>query len=122
MSVDALGNPLRLRLSAGQRHEATQASSLLEGFQADHVLADTAYDAQEILLMIEAMAAQAVIPARKNRKEQPAYDKHLYKERHLIEGFIGKLKTFRRIFSRFDKLARNYLSFLHFASTLIWLR
>ena len=61
-------------------------------------------------------------PPKATRKEQRDYDKELYKERHLVECFFNKLKYFRRIFSRFDKLARNYLSFLHFASTLIWLR
>jgi transposase len=66
--------------------------------------------------------AEAVIPPKSNRNDSKDYDKALYKERKLIERFIGKLKHFRRIFSRFDKLARNYLSFLHFASVLSWLR
>ena len=62
------------------------------------------------------------IPPRKNRKAPRAYDRERYKERHLIECLIGKLKQFRHVFSRFDKLACNYLSFLHFAAALIWLR
>lgn len=86
------------------------------------MIGDTAYDSEAILHDIAAMGAEAVIPPRSNRLEVRAYDEELYKERHLIECFIGKLKHFRRIFSRFDKLARNYLAFLHFASTLIWLR
>jgi len=57
-----------------------------------------------------------------NRKVQRTIDRHLYKERHLIENQVGKLKHFRRVFSRFDKLAKNYLSFIYFASTIIWLR
>jgi len=63
-----------------------------------------------------------VIPPRAKRKAPRAYDEHLYRERHLIECFINKLKQFRRVFSRFDKLSKNYLSFVHFASALIWLR
>jgi len=63
-----------------------------------------------------------VIPPKSNRKEHREYDKHLYKERHLIECFIGKIKQFRRVFSRFDKWAKNYLNFIFFASTLICLR
>ncbi len=122
MSVDALGNPLRLLLTAGQAHEAPQAEALLEGFEALFVLGDKAYDADSILLTITHKGAEPVIPPKSNRKEPRAYDKELYKERHLVECFIGKLKQYRRCFSRFDKLARNYLSFLHFASTLIWLR
>ena len=99
-----------------------QARALLENFETDFVLADKAYDAEHILQYIDSLDAQAVIPPKANRKERRAYDKVLYKERNLIERFIGKLKHFRRCFSRFDKLARNYLSFLYFASTLIWLR
>lgn len=94
----------------------------MEGSQPDAVLADTAYDAERILVFIATMGAEAVIPPRRNRTQSREYDRELYKERHLIECFIGKLKHFRRCFSRFDKLARNYLSFLHFASALIWLR
>ena len=66
--------------------------------------------------------AQAVIPPRSNRTVQYEYDKHLYKERHLVECAFNKLKWFRRIATRYDKLARRYLAFLHLASTLIWLR
>ncbi len=86
------------------------------------MLGDKAYDAQHSRDTITALSAEAVIPPKQNRKEQPEYDQELYKERHLTECFIGKLKYYRRCFSRFDKLARNYLGFLHFASVLIWLR
>lgn len=64
----------------------------------------------------------AVIPPRTNRKEQREYDTHLYQERHVVECFIGKIKHYRRVFSRFDKLASRYLGFLQFAAALIWLR
>ena len=122
MTVDALGNPLRILLSPGQAHEAPHAAKLLRGFKADFVLGDKAYDAEHIHEVITALGAEPVIPPKFKRQDPAEYDKELYKERHLIECFIGKLKHFRRCFSRFDKLARNYLSFLHFASTLIWLR
>jgi transposase len=56
------------------------------------------------------------------QRVQREIDTHLYKERHLVENQIGKLKHFRRVFSRFDKLAKNYLSFIYFASTVVWLR
>ncbi len=79
MSVDALGNPLRLLLTARQRHESTQAEALLADHQAESVLADTAYDAQAILDLIVGLEAEPVIPPRRNRKEQRAYDKELYK-------------------------------------------
>ena len=113
---------MRLLLTAGQAHEAPHAKALLEGYETEFVLGDKAYDAKPILLTVTDMGAEAVIPPKSNRKEQREYDEELYKERHLVECFIGKLKNYRRCFSRFDKLARNYLSFLHFASALIWLR
>ncbi len=95
---------------------------MLEGYEAEFVLGDKAYDAEHIRATITELGAEPVIPPKSNRKEPREYDRELYKERHLIECFIGKLKHYRRCFSRFDKLARNYLSFLHFASALIWLR
>ena len=63
-----------------------------------------------------------VIPSRSNRKEPHTYDKYLYRERHLVECLIGKMKHYRRIFSRFDKLADRYMSFLQFVGSMIWLK
>jgi transposase len=95
---------------------------LIENFAAEFVLADKGYDANDFIKKVEAQNSIAVIPSKVNRKIQRTIDEHLYKERHLIENQIGKLKHFRRVFSRFDKLAKNYLSFIYFASTMIWLR
>ena len=89
----------------------------------ERLLADKGYDADDFInLIIEEYEAEAVIPPRKNRTEEREYDRHIYKERHLVECFINKIKHFRRIFSRFEKLARRYLGFLHFAGALVWLR
>ena len=120
--VDALGNPLRFLLTAGQRHESTQAAALLEGFDFDFVIADKAYDADHFRKTISGCDAEAVIPPRSNRTEPYDYDEHLYKERHLVECLFNKLKWCRRIATRYDKLAQRYLAFLHFASTLLWLK
>ncbi len=120
--VDGLGYPLDFVLTGGQAHESTQAAALLEGRHCDYVIADKAYDADPLLALIERMGAIPVIPARKNRTEARFYDPHIYKERHLIECFINKIKWFRRIFSRFEKLASRFLGFLSFAASLIWLR
>lgn len=68
------------------------------------------------------MGTVSVIPARTNRRKSRTYDAHLYKERHLVECFIHKIKHYRRIFSRFDKLANKYLGFLSFVAAIIWLR
>lgn len=122
INVDALGNPLRLILTAGQRHDITQAEPLIAGYKGKQVIADKSYDADSFRLAIKAMEAEAVIPPRANRTQQYDYDTHLYKERHLVECFINKVKHYRRVFSRFDKLANRYLGFLSFVAALIWLR
>jgi len=121
-SVDALDNPLRFLLTGGQRHDITQAADLIANFDFERVIADRSYDSDDFLQKIIEKEAEAVIPPRKNRKEQREYDRHLYKERHLIECFFNKIKHYRRIFSRFEKLDKRLLGFLCFASTLIWLR
>ena len=122
VATDALGNAIRFILTGGERNDITQAESLIENLFPDYVIADKAYDANKFVLLLKKRNAEAVIPSKANRKQQREIDTHLYKERHLIECQIGKLKHFRRVFSRFDKLAKNYLSFVQFASTLIWLR
>jgi transposase len=121
--VDALGNPLKFRLTSGAAGDNPQAIPLLEGRQADEVLADRSYDADRTIAYIEdEMQAVATIPPKKNRVAPRDCDFAAYRERHLIECFIGKLKYFRRVFSRFDKYATRYLAFVHFASIFIWLK
>ena len=122
MSVDALGNPLQFKLTAGQAHDIIQAEALLLSDPIKYVIADKGYDADTFVQVIRERGAVPVIPPRSNRKMPREYDAHLYKERHLVECFINKMKHYRRIFSRYDKLAMTYLGFLHFVSTLIWLR
>ncbi len=122
VTVDGLGNPLRLRLTAGQRHDMVQAHDMIVDLDFDYLLADRGYAATDFIQEVLASGAQPVIPSKKNAKQPRDYDHWRYRERHLIECFIGKIKHYRRVFSRFDKLATHYLSFLHFVSALIWLR
>jgi transposase len=122
ITVDGLGNPLRVRLTPGQTHESTQAQALLEGLSGQHVIADRGYAGQPLVDWIVEQGAIAVIPPHQRAKQARDYDRWLYRERHLIECFINKIKHFRRVFSRFDKLASRYLGFLHLVCTLIWLR
>ena len=122
MSVDGLGNPLRFELTAGQRHDITQAQALIDDFDAEYVIGDKGYDSVEFLQFIMSMRAIPVIPPRSNRKTTREYDEYLYRERHLVECFINKIKHYRHIFSRFDKLANRYMGFLSFVSSLIWLK
>ena len=76
----------------------------------------------QAVLWIIRMGAASVIPPRANHRHSSVYDVHLYKERHLVECFMNKIKHYRRIFSRFDKLATRYLGFLSFVAAIIWLR
>ncbi len=96
-SVDALGNPLRIEISAGQVHDSLFAEALLEGFEAaDYVIADCAYDADRIRVVIDdQLGAQAVIPSNPSRAGAIPMDEELYKERHLIECFFNKLNHYR---------------------------
>jgi transposase len=122
VTVDGLGYPLRLHLTAGQRHDIIKAHDLTVDLEFDHLIADRSYGAKAFVDEIIARGIEVVIPPNKNATAPREYDEWRYRERHLIECFIGKIKHFRRVFSRFDKLARRYLGFLHFVSALIWLR
>ena len=113
---------MRFELTAGQRHDITQAQALIADFEAEHVIADKGYDSVEFLQSVLSIGAIAVIPPRSNRKTPQAYDEYLYRERHLVECFINKIKHYRHIFSRFDKLSSRFLGFLSFVGALIWLK
>jgi transposase len=86
--ADALGNPVRWVLSGGEVADVTQAKPLLHGLKADAVLADKGYDADTLIDSIQATGAIAVIPPKRNRVVQRSYDRHLYKDRNLIERFF----------------------------------
>lgn len=117
--VDALGNPLRFCLTAGQRHDITQAPFLIQGFYNAAILADTAYDSQPFIQIMTEQNCLPVIPPRSNRKQIREYDTELYKERNLVERFFRKIKNFRRVFSRFEQKAQNFIAFIAFAATII---
>ena len=120
--VDALGNPLSFLLTAGQAHDLQGADALLPQMEADTLLADKAFDAdQRVIEPLRAAGKTAVIPPKSNRKIQRAYDKEIYKARHLIENFYCKLKQFRAIATRYDKTARNFRAAIHLAAAVIWL-
>ena len=120
--VDALGLPIRFILTPGQDSEIKQAPKLIEGIKNANILGDKAFDCDKFIDQIKSQNCTPIIPPRKNRIVKRDVDYTLYKERHLIECFFSKIKQFRRIFSRFDKLAEAYMGFLAFASTIIWLR
>ena len=109
----------RVRVSHDERSVAEEED--LSVF-SEYVLADKGYDSQGFRQHILERGMTPVIPPRSNRKQPCDYDAHLYRERHLVECFINKIKHYRRVFSRFEKLDTRYLGFLHFTAALIWLR
>ena len=122
MAVRGLGLPVRFILTGGQRNDITQAHALIDGLPAQHVLADTAYDADHFRDDVSAQKAHAVIPCNPSRAQKLPLDKHIYKERHLVECCFSKLKHFRRVATRFEKTARNFLAIVTVAAIAIWLR
>ena len=122
IAVDALGNPVEFILTGGQEADVTQAGPLIEGHEADAYILDKAYDSDAVVGAARRQAAEAVIPPKKNRKVPRDYDRHLYKERMKVEWFINLLKQYRRVATRYEKTARNFLGFVHVASIMVLLR
>ncbi len=121
VAVDALGNPLRVILSAGQIADIEQAEALIKDQPAEFIVADKGYDSDAFTDTISAQGAQPVIPPRSNRLNPRTFDRHIYKSRTLIERFFSRIKQFRRIATRYDKLAKSFLSFVHLACAFVWL-
>ena len=119
--TDALGNPVRLLLSAGQEHDLSYAGELTAGLHDAYVVADRAYDAERFVAPLLERGCTPVVPPNPTRKHPRSYDPHLYKERALVENFYQRIKRHRRVATRYDKLARNYLAFVQLAAILVWL-
>lgn len=118
---DALGRPLRLLLTGGEKADCQSAPALLKDQTAGAVIADRGYDTNTIRTLLAKQNMQPVIPTKSNRLIQISHDKELYKERNRIERCFGWLKRYRRIATRFDRNDSHYLGFLHLAAALLWL-
>ena len=122
MVADSLGRPLRFILTAGQVGDVLSAPALLEGLQAQAVLADTAYDSNALRQIIADSGAQAVIPSNPTRKTIIPHDRTIYRHRNQIERCFNKLKHFRRFATRYDRRAIHFLGFIHLAAAMLWMR
>lgn len=109
-------------LTAGQAHDLRAAPQLLADLKYRHVVADRGYDADALLELIRATGAKAHIPSTSQRLVHRSVNRRIYRQRNLVERFFNKLKHFRRIATRFDKLARNFLAAVSLASARIWTR
>ncbi|HYS84786.1 MAG TPA: IS5 family transposase [Bradyrhizobium sp.] len=119
--ADALGNPVELMLAPGQDHDLSCAEPLLENVDPGALIGDKAFDADPLISSLEQRDITPVIPPRANRKEPRACDYALYCERNLIERFFNKIKHFRAVATRYDKLDRNFLAAVQLVSAMILL-
>jgi len=122
--VDALGNPICLLLSAGNEADINHAQPLLSGLSLGGAIinADRGYDSQSFVDWLKSMGAIPNIPSRATNKVQRTCDWWEYKERHLIESFWQKIKQFRRVATRYDKLANTFLGFIYLAAIMVLLK
>jgi transposase len=122
MLTDTLGRPLRFLLAPGQSHDILAAPLLLQGYTADAVLADRAYDTNAMRLLIAQIGAVAVIPSTRSRSTPIPHDRVIYRYRNRIERCFNRLKNFRRFATRYDRRAIHFLGFIHLAAAIIWMR
>jgi transposase len=120
--VDALGNPLAIRLTGGQVHDIAQAEALVALGEPEALLAGKGYDAGSFVESLKVRAIKPVIPPKSNRKVKRDCDFALYAERNLVERFFNITKHFRAIATRYGKTARNLLAGLHLVCALAWLK
>lgn len=122
MKVDAFGLPLEYRITGGERHDITQAQSLLGIDSCEWMIADRGYDCDAFRTVLKERGINPVIPGRRNRKTSIVFDTHIYKERNFVERFFNRIKGFRRIATRYDKTATMYLGALMVVGIILWLQ
>jgi transposase len=121
-SFDGLGHPVELRLTAAQAADITQAEALLADHAPDAVIADKGYDKRALVDAIEARGAVAVIPTQADRTRRRPLDRHWYRERNVCERFWSKVKQYRRVATRYEKKAANFLAFVKVAAVMVMLK
>jgi transposase len=121
LAVDAHGMPLRVIVTAATRADCSEAGALIEGFEAQHLIADKGYDSDAIVEQAVKQGMKAQIPPRRNRKEQRAYDSHLYKQRHLVENAFLHLKRWRGIATRYAKRLDSFVAAIQIRCLVLWL-
>jgi transposase len=112
--------PVRIIITEGTTHDSKQGLSLIEGIDAEYLLADKAYDSDEIVIEAISLGMRVVIPPKSNRKNKREYDRYLYKLRHLIENAFLHLKRWRGIATRYAKNTASYLAAVQIKCIQIW--
>ena len=119
--MNPLGHPMVLKLTGSEAADSPRLPELIADQRTDAVLADKGYDSDANRDAIHAQGAKPCIPPRKNRTELIEYDRHLYEERNVVERFFARIKQYRRVATRYDKKAANFLGFIWVASIAIML-
>jgi transposase len=119
--VDTTGRPVELALTAGQESDIGQASRLLADHQPTYVIGDKGYDCDEFVDEIKDRGSKPVIPSRKGRTAPRRLRRKLYRCRNRVERFMSRIKHFRRVATRYEKTARNFLGFIQLAALTCWL-
>ena len=115
-AVNPLGHPVAMHLSGANAADSPHLPALIAGVEAAAVLADKGYDSDANRAAVRKGGAEPCIPPRKNRTERVEYDRHLYRERNVVERFFGRVKQYRRVATRYDKKAQNFLGFVWVAT------
>jgi transposase len=119
--VEAEGRPVEWIVTAGQAHDMTQASRLLADHEPDYLIADKGYDSDEFIAQIERRGSTPVIPSRSGRTvTRPLLRRH-YRRRHRVQRFVNRIQHFRRVATRYEKHAPNFLAFVQLAALLCWI-
>jgi transposase len=123
MAADAHGNPIDFEITGGEVHDAKAAGTIIKKIEsAEHFIADKGYDSETIRHQLRETGMNPVIPRKSNsKKPNPEFDSYLYALRHLVENLFARLKHFRSIATRYEKLARNFKAMLFLACSFIWL-
>jgi transposase len=120
LAVDAHGMPLRAIITQGTTADCTQAVALIDGFEAEYLLADRGYDSDSIVDQAKLQGMSPVIPPKKNRRVQRDYDKELYKARHLVENAFLYLKQWRGVATRYAKNTASFLAAIQIRCIFLW--
>jgi transposase len=124
MACDAHGNPIDFEITGGETHDVKAAPEIIRKLdKAENFIADKGYDSEEIRNQARTRGINPVIPRKSNsKKPNPEFDSFLYKMRHLVENLFARLKHYRSIATRFEKLARNFKALVYLACSMIWIR
>ena len=113
--------PVRIIVTDGTSADCTKACELVQGIKAEHLIADKAYDTDAIIESAGALGMAVVIPPKRNRKEQRDYDRHIYKQRHLVENAFLRTKAWRGIATRYAKNLSSFVAAVQIRCMVLWL-